>query len=140
MYIQPVYHNASNISLKGLYWAKPGVLYNKSAQYLKQDGISVSETGVRYIEDKSIPERIKKAVRESKFIMKLAKEFDTFISYYAGESCLNRNTNVAFIKIGWADYSKKRAEEKIVFSESPLQEIEVVVESLIDKIKNDKFM
>ena len=114
MHIQPI-NDVKCVSSKGLYFAKFGVLFNKRAEFLKNSGVSVSETGVRYFEDTSIPQKIKEAVEKNKYIKNLADKYDTFVSYSCRISPFNKKW-VAILQLSWADYSQKFASKRDVFS------------------------
>ena len=115
MHIQSI-NNAANVSSKGLYFAKPGILFNRSANYLNNNGALVSKTGVRYFEDTSVPQKIKDAVAKNEYIRDLAAMFDTFVCYSCRISPFTKDW-LAQLHLSWADYTQKYASERQLFSD-----------------------
>ena len=133
MHIQPI-NNVANVSSKGLYFAKPGILFNRSANYLNNNGALVSKTGVRYFEDTSIPQKIKDAVENNKYIRDLASKFDTFVCYSCNIGPFSKKW-IAQLHLSWADYTEKYASQRQLFSDLENDSKESAEDSLIKNME-----
>ena len=122
MHIQSI--NSYNPSTKGLYFSKvSNVLFNKDAKYITQKQVKISEHGIRYIEDTSIPQKIKERFQNNPFIKELAEQFDTFVFFRELPKGHENNLgwgHFSYAKISWADFSKNMAQKRTVDGNSAI--------------------
>lgn len=98
----------------GVYFSKASnICFDKTATFVNQSGMKVSENGYKYIENSTIPKQIKDKFLNNEFIKKISEKFDTFIWF--DQVPANKkwgNGYIAMAKIWWADPSKNAAQSK----------------------------
>ena len=114
MHIQSI-NNSSNVSSKGLYYAKANALVNKSVRNMAKECVSVSDTGIKFVEDKTVPQIIKDAVENNKYIKDVADKYDAFVSYVNQKGILTR-AHISQLRMVWKDSSKEEVQQLVVLS------------------------
>ena len=134
MHIQSI-NNSSNVSSKGLYYAKANALVNKSVRNMAKEGVSVSETGIKYVEDKAIPQIIKDAVENNKYIQDVANKYDTFVSYFRNKGILTR-AHISQLILEWRDGAQGNLQQKVALSNLREKTVEEADKTLAKNIEN----
>ena len=137
MHIQSI-NNSSNLSSKGLYYAKTNALVDKSVNALAKECVSVSENGIRYVEDKAIPQIIKDAVEGNKYIKDVADKYDTFVSYVRDKGILTR-AHISQLILEWRDGVQGNLQQKLALSNLREKTAEEADQNLAKNIKKMYF-
>lgn len=103
----------------GLYFAKPGMLFNKNYSYVNPEGQKISPEGVRYFEDESITLPVREKFANVPILKKLSAKHDTFVNLVTiFDKDLNQN-RFARINISYADYLKKQVNHYEIDAHNP---------------------
>lgn len=97
----------------GLYFAKPGVLFNPNANYVNPEGQKITEKGVRYFESIELSESIRKKIAEIPFIKELSEKYETFVSVIQAKT--NSGEPIGKIEIQYANYKKKKVKRYEIY-------------------------
>ena len=101
---------ANNPSMTaGLYFAKPGVLFNPNVSFVDTEGQKITQKGVRYFENNELAENIRKRISEIPFVKELSKKYETFVTVI--QSKPKDTTNIQKIEIQYADYEKNKVKK-----------------------------
>lgn len=143
MKINPINNNLQNNTSfqKGIYFTEsPTVLFNKSAKFdsLKKETISISNDGFRYIENKSIPNKIKTAILNNAFVKDIAESFDTFVYVRKPFKCPDFDNFCSHLKIKWFDSEKNKVETRDVVGLNPNSE-KFAANTMLNKLRLQEF-
>ena len=111
----------------GLYFAKKSDLFlnkNTNIKHTTNEVIKISKEGYKFIEDRLIPETIKKRFARIPFIEELSKRFDTFIFYREIPKNKKRNpfNHLSLVKLIWKDNIKNETEIREAIGISPISQ------------------
>ena len=140
MYVSKI-NNDINFK-SGLFFTKSSsVLFNQSKElnYLSEEIVKKSPTGVRYIENTKLSQEIKDAFFKIPLIKNLAEKFDTFIWFSQIPKDYKEAPFLATAKIMWADYSKLQAESRMAYGASIVSEKDSF-EKMIKNIEKEIFI
>lgn len=90
----------------GLYFSKPGVLFNPNANFVNPNGQKITPKGVRYFENTELAENIREKIAKIPFVKELSEKYETFVTVTQAKPKYGNNTGK--IEIEYADYKKNK--------------------------------
>ena len=100
--------------------------------------VSISEDGFRYVENKSVPQKVKSAISNDSFVKDLAEKFDTFVYVRKPFKCPDFDNYCSHMKIKWFDSSKNAIETRDVVGISQ-ESKKTALTTMLDKLKIKEF-
>ena len=144
MNINPINTNQQrNLSFqKGLYFVDdPTVIFEKNEKvesFLRHVFWEKSDDGFLYVENKSVPQKVKLAISNDSFVKDLAEKFDTFVYVRKPFKCPDFDNYCSHMKIKWFDSSKNTVETRDVVGLSQ-ESKKTALTTMLDKLKIKEF-
>jgi len=127
---------------KGLYFVdNPTVIFDKNKKVessLRRVFWEKSNDGFLYVENKSVPQKVKSAISNDAFIKDLAEKFDTFVYVRKPFKSPDFNNYCSHMKIKWFDSSKNAIETRDVVGISQ-ESKKTALTTMLDKLKIKEF-
>jgi len=127
---------------KGLYFVdSPSVVFDKNKKvesFLRHVFWEKSDDGFFYVENKSVPQKVKSAISNDSFVKDLAEKFDTFVYVRKPFKCPDFDNYCSHMKIKWFDSSKNTVETRDVVGLSQ-ESKKTALTTMLDKLKIKEF-
>ncbi|MBO5434359.1 hypothetical protein J6A31_00860 [bacterium] len=127
---------------KGLYFVdSPSVVFDKNKKvesFLRHVFWKNSDDGFLYVENKSVPQKVKSAISNDSFVKDLAEKFDTFVYVRKPFKCPDFDNYCSHMKIKWFDSSKNTVETRDVVGLSQ-ESKKTALTTMLDKLKIKEF-